>query len=82
MYINTQRFPGVIKKIAAIIDKITGEILKKNPKCIREKEYAQLEVTAENEYCMELYSNFRSFGRVVLRESMNTLGVGKILKIC
>jgi len=82
MYINTSRCPGIIRRISAIIDKTTGEVIKKNPKCIRDHEYSLVEVAIDKEHCMELYSNFKSFGRVVIREKMSTLGVGKIVRIC
>ncbi|KAL4487181.1 hypothetical protein ABPG72_017900 [Tetrahymena utriculariae] len=81
MYINTAKCPGYIKKITAILDKANGQIIKKNPKCIRNNECAIVEVCIEKENCMELFSNFKSFGRVVLREKMNTIGVGSITKI-
>jgi len=31
--------------------------------------------------CVETYSNFKVFGRVIVREKMSTLGVGMIKEI-
>lgn len=50
-------------------------------RCIRNHECGIVEVCIEKENCMELYSNYKPFGRVVLREKMNTIGVGSITKI-
>ncbi|EGR27885.1 hypothetical protein IMG5_187290 [Ichthyophthirius multifiliis] len=94
VYINTAKSPGFIKKVYNLIDKNSGDILKKNPKyiylnffiqifnrCIRSHDCAQIQISIEKSLCAELYSNYRAYGRVIIREQMNTLGVGMITKI-
>lgn len=50
-------------------------------RCIRNHERALVEVFVEKEMCLELYSNCKAYGRVVLREKSSTIGVGLVTKI-
>ena len=56
-------------------------MLKKNPQTIKANDCAEVELELEEMMCAELYSNFKVYGRVILREELKTLGVGMILKI-
>ncbi len=40
-----------------------------------------MEVEFENNMCVELFSNLRSYGRIILRENFSTIAVGMIKEI-
>lgn len=44
VYINTSRSDGIMHKITKLIDKDNGNVLKKNPKCIKSHECAEIQV--------------------------------------
>lgn len=44
VYINTARSDGIIKKILKLIDKNNGTAIKKNPKCLKSHDCAEIEL--------------------------------------
>lgn len=81
VHINNGKSPGIIKKIEKLIDKTTGQLIKKNPKCVRSNECALAELKTEDMLCLELFSNYKCYGRVTIREKFKTVAVGMVVKI-
>jgi len=81
IHINNGKSPGVIKKLEKLIDKTNGQLIKKNPKCVKSNECALIEITTEEMLCLELFSNLKNYGRVAIREKFKTMAVGMIVKI-
>eukprot|EP00825_Cyclidium_porcatum_P039601 TRINITY_DN4842_c0_g1_i3.p4 TRINITY_DN4842_c0_g1~~TRINITY_DN4842_c0_g1_i3.p4 ORF type:complete len:114 (-),score=3.28 TRINITY_DN4842_c0_g1_i3:174-515(-) len=81
VYINTCKTPGIIKKITRLIDSNTGNTLKANPRCINKNQCAEILLQLEKNVCAEIFTNFQVYGRVILREKFETLGVGIIKEI-
>lgn len=81
VHINNAKSPGVIKKLEKLIDKTNGQLIKKNPKCVKSNECALIEIRTEETLCLELFSNLKSYGRVAIREKFKTVAVGVVVKI-
>jgi len=69
VYINTARTDGHLIKISKLIDKDNGSMLKKNPKCIKSYECAEIHLKFGELMTAEIYSNFKIYGRVILRDN-------------
>ena len=81
VYIGASRSPARITKINFIFNPNDGTIIKKNPKSIRSNDCAEIEIETEKRVCVELFSNFKIFGRVIVREKNDTLCVGTVKQI-
>lgn len=81
VYINTSKTPGTIKKILRLIDPNTGNTLKSNPKCVNKNQCAEILLQLDKNICAEIFTNYSVYGRVILREKFETLGVGIIKEI-
>lgn len=81
VHINNAKSPGVVRKLEKIIDKTNGQLIKKNPKCVKSNECALIEIRTDEMMCLELFSNLKSYGRVAIREKFKTMAVGVVVKI-
>ncbi|PIN10719.1 elongation factor 1 alpha [Handroanthus impetiginosus] len=70
-----------IVKISSLLDPKTGKTTKKSPRCLVAKQNAIVEVVLQEAVCVEEYSNCRALGRVFLRASGRTVGLGIVTKI-
>ncbi|KAK7590376.1 hypothetical protein V9T40_001989 [Parthenolecanium corni] len=73
--------PVVITKLNAQLHKVTGEVMKKNPRCLMKNTAAIVTVETSRPICMELYKDVREFGRFMLRDSGVTVAAGLIVNI-
>ena len=81
VYIATSRCPARMTRINFIFNPSNGAIIKKNPKSIRSHDCAEIELELKEKMCVELFSNYKVFGRVIIREKKETLFVGTVKKI-
>lgn len=58
---------AVIVKLKSQLHKGTGEIIKKNPRCLSNNSCALVEIEVSRPICIEKYANFKELGRVMLR---------------
>lgn len=70
-----------VKSLGKIIDRSTGETVKKNIKCVKSHECCELDIGCEEMIPVELFSNIASYGRIAIRERQNTIAVGIIKQI-
>ncbi|XP_073837180.1 translation elongation factor EF-1alpha (GTPase) HBS1 [Musca autumnalis] len=73
--------PAVISKLNAQIHKGTGEVIKKKPRCLGNNTCALIELETTRPICIELYSDFKELGRIMLRVSGVTVAAGMVTKI-
>ena len=73
--------PVTITKLKAQIHKGTGEVLKKNPRCLGKSSCAIVEITAQRSICLEKYATNKDLGRVMLRVGGITVAAGLITDI-
>jgi len=48
---------------------------------IKSNDCAEIEITTRDKVCVETFSNFKVFGRIIMREKKETICVGTIKKI-
>lgn len=73
--------PATIVKLKAQLHKGTGEIIKKNPRCLGNNSCALVEIEFQRPICMEKYSDFKELGRVMLRVNGVTIAAGLCTEI-
>lgn len=72
---------AVIVKLKSQLHKGTGEIIKKNPRCLSNNSCAVVEIEVSRPICIEKYANFKELGRVMLRVGGVTIAAGLVTKI-
>uniref|UniRef100_U5EWS8 Putative translation elongation factor ef-1alpha n=1 Tax=Corethrella appendiculata TaxID=1370023 RepID=U5EWS8_9DIPT len=73
--------PATIVKLKAHLHKGTGEIIKKNPRCLGNNSCAQVDIEFQRSICVEKYADFKELGRVMLRVNGVTIAAGLITDI-
>jgi len=73
--------PASIVKLKAQLHKGTGEVIKKNPRCLGNNSCALVEIETTKPICIEKYSDFKELGRVMLRVGGVTIAAGLVTKI-
>lgn len=73
--------PAVVSKLKAQLHKSTGEVLKKNPRCLGNNTCAIVEITTSNRICVEKYADLKELGRVMLRVEGVTIAAGFVTDI-
>lgn len=73
--------PAVIVKLKSQLHKGTGEVIKKNPRCLSNNSCALVEIETSKPICIEKYSKFKELGRVMLRVGGATIAAGLVTKI-
>lgn len=75
-------------EVAATISKIVCtlnrqlEVIKKKPRVLTKNNFAVVEITViDNPICVELYSNYKSFGRFMLRMGNKTIAAGIVTEL-
>ncbi|CAG4921579.1 unnamed protein product [Colias eurytheme] len=70
-----------ISKLKALLNKSTGELIKKKPRCLGNNSVALVEITACRPICMERYKDVKELGRVMLRVAGVTIAAGLVTEI-
>ncbi|CAB4437010.1 unnamed protein product [Rhizophagus irregularis] len=74
--------PAIITKLVTILDKSTGEIVKKNPRCLPKASSATVEIKLTNRPVpFETYKENKELGRIMLRKGGETIAAGIIINI-
>ena len=77
----SSKVPGRISKLEAIVNPKSGETIKANPKCLTKNQNALVCIRLEEKSCMELFSNYKSLGRITVRDRNETLASGIIIEL-
>lgn len=70
-----------IVKLKAMLNKSTGEVLKKKPRCLGTNCVAVVEIEVCRPICVEQYKDVKELGRVMLRVAGTTIAAGLITDI-
>lgn len=73
--------PAEIRKLKAQLHKGTGEVIKKNPRCLGNNSCALVEIETTKIICIERYADCKELGRVMLRVGGVTVAAGLVTKI-
>lgn len=81
LHLQSLAEPATIVKLKSQLHKGTGEVLKKNPRCISNNSCAMVEIETSRPICVEKYAKFKELGRVMLRVGGATIAAGLVTKI-
>ncbi|XP_047034387.1 protein HBS1 [Helicoverpa zea] len=70
-----------IVKLKALLNKSTGELIKKKPRCLGNNCVAVVEIEVCRPICVERYKNVKELGRVMLRVAGTTIAAGLVTDI-
>ncbi|XP_045761394.1 protein HBS1 [Maniola jurtina] len=70
-----------IVKLKALLNKSTGEVLKKKPRCLGNNSVAVVEIEVSRPICIERYKDVKELGRVMLRVAGVTIAAGLVTDI-
>ncbi|XP_046554634.1 LOW QUALITY PROTEIN: HBS1-like protein [Haliotis rubra] len=73
--------PAVIRRLLAQLNKSTGEVVKKKPRCLVKNTSAVVEIELERNICLEEYKDFKDLGRFMLRSGGATIAAGLVEEI-
>ncbi|CAH0546694.1 unnamed protein product [Brassicogethes aeneus] len=73
--------PAVITKLISQLNKSTGELEKKHPRFLGNNTSATIEIQVQRPIALELYSECKELGRVMLRQGGVTIAAGLITNI-
>lgn len=73
--------PANIVKLKALLNKSTGEVLKKKPRCLGNNSVAVVDIEVSRPICIERYKDVKELGRVMLRVSGTTIAAGLVTDI-
>ncbi|KAK9787261.1 hypothetical protein WJX73_009440 [Symbiochloris irregularis] len=78
IHVHTAQEAGQISSLVSLLDAKTGEVSKQRPRAVLKGQSAVVQITPVQPMCVEVYSDFRTLGRIVLRDGGTTLAVGII----
>eukprot|EP01024_Parvocaulis_polyphysoides_P006936 TRINITY_DN12054_c0_g2_i1.p1 TRINITY_DN12054_c0_g2~~TRINITY_DN12054_c0_g2_i1.p1 ORF type:complete len:606 (+),score=126.21 TRINITY_DN12054_c0_g2_i1:206-2023(+) len=82
VHCHTAEGDGFLSGLLTLLDAKTGEVIRQSPKVILKNQSAVVEIVVNQGMCVEAYSDYRSLGRIALRQAGKTVAVGIISEIC
>ena len=74
--------PASIIKLIEIIDKSTGEVTKRNPRCLTKGTTAKIQIKlAQRPIPLETFKDNKQMGRIMLRKDGETVAAGVVNEI-
>lgn len=70
-----------IVKLKALLNKSTGELVKKKPRCLGNNSVAVVDIEVCRPICVERYKDVKELGRVMLRVSGVTIAAGLVTDV-
>ncbi|XP_045529905.1 protein HBS1 [Pieris brassicae] len=70
-----------IRKLKALLNKSTGEMIKKKPRCLGNNSVAVVDIEVCRPICIERYKDVKELGRVMLRVAGVTIAAGLVTEI-
>ncbi|KAJ2943898.1 hypothetical protein O0L34_g8222 [Tuta absoluta] len=70
-----------IIKLKSLLNKSTGELIKKHPRCLGNNSIAVVEIEVCRPICIECYKDVKELGRVMLRVAGTTIAAGLVTKV-
>ncbi|TPX66955.1 hypothetical protein SpCBS45565_g04109 [Spizellomyces sp. 'palustris'] len=72
---------STITKLSALLNKSTGETIKKNPRALPKNVTAVVEIKTSRPVCLETFKDSKELGRFMLRAGPVTVAAGIVLEI-
>jgi translation elongation factor EF-1alpha len=64
-----------------VIDKATGDVVKRNPRHLTSNSTASIEVTLQRPVCLDTFKESKELGRFMLRKGGKTVAAGIITEV-
>lgn len=81
VHINGTYESGVVRKLVSLLNKNTGELIQKKPRCIVKNASAIIQLKLSRVVCCELYEDNKDLGRFLMRSNGKTIAAGLVTKI-
>ena len=73
--------PATITRLVCQLHRSSGEVVKQKPRCLPGNTSADVVITFQRPVCVELYKDFRDYGRLMLRVAGHTVAAGLITEV-
>lgn len=73
--------PATITALVSLIDKTTGSVIRNKPRVLTEGSAAIVEIALQRGVSLEVYQDYKTLGRFMLRDQGKTLAAGIVLAI-
>ena len=73
--------PAFISSLVALLDKATGDVIKKNPRCLVRQATAVVEMTSARPLVLDTFRACRELGRFLLRSEGKTIAAGVVTEL-
>ena len=73
--------PATITKLVSHLNRSTGDLIKRKPRCLLKNSSAVIEITTQRPICVELHNDVKQLGRIMLRQEGKTIAAGLVTKI-
>lgn len=81
VHINGTFECGQVRKLVSLLNKNTGELIQRRPRCVAQNSSAIIQLKLSRVVCCELYEDNRDLGRFMIRSCGKTIAAGLITKI-
>lgn len=78
---QTVNAAAYITSLICLLDKFTGDVLKRNPRHLPKNCAATVKITVEAPLCLEAFSSCKDLGRFALRRAGVTVATGVVLEV-
>ncbi|XP_037085357.1 HBS1-like protein isoform X2 [Pollicipes pollicipes] len=73
--------PATVSRLLCQLHRSSGEVLKRRPRCLPGNTSADVVITFQRPVCVELYKDFREYGRLMLRVAGHTVAAGLVTEV-
>lgn len=81
VHINGSYECGEVRKLISLLNKKTGELIQRKPRCVAQNSSAIIQLKLSRVVCCELYEDNKDLGRFMIRSYGKTIATGLISKI-
>lgn len=81
VHINGTYESGEIRRLISLLNKNTGELIQRRPRCIAKNSSAIIQLKLARVVCCDLYEDNKDLGRFMMRSYGKTIAAGLITKI-
>lgn len=81
MHCHNVMEPATIKRINAELNRSSGAVVKKKPRCLVKNTSALVVIETSRPICLEKYQDIKQLGRIMLRVSGSTIAAGLVTQV-
>jgi elongation factor 1 alpha-like protein len=78
IHYNSASEQATIKRLLSQLNKSTGEVIKRRPRCLTRNTSGLVEIEVNRPICVELYKEYKGLGRFMVRVGGNTVAAGLV----